>query len=282
MNEQENKLRTKNIKLQEKINECKKAEKKLRESEERYKKLLEGTFDLVQSVKKDGSFMFVSDSWLSTLGYTKEQLRELSIFDIIHPRHLPFCSEMFSRVFLGEILKNIETSFISSDGREIILRGNAVPRYLDGKIIGTQGFFQDITEQRKLENELRLTQFAIDNSLDAAFWIDSNARFFYVNRGACKSLGFTKEELLSMTVHDIDPNFPKKVWRNHWKEIKKRRGGWVCKYSVDSIVDTLSHILKTPYDFENKKKNAIHTARLFSFETLEPKYKNFYNNILIK
>jgi PAS domain S-box-containing protein len=214
---------TENIKLQEKINECKKAEKKLRESEERYKKLLEGTFDLVQSVKKDGSFMFVSDNWLSTLGYTKEDLRKLSVFDVIHPRHLPSCREMFSRVFSGEILKNIETSFISSDGGEIILRGNAVPRYLDGEIIGTQGFFQDITEQRKLEHELHLTQFAIDNSLDASFWLNSKAHFIYVNRSACKSLGYSREELLSMTIHDIDPNFPRKAWKEHWDNVKKNK-----------------------------------------------------------
>jgi PAS domain S-box-containing protein len=169
--EQENKLRTENIKLQEKINECKKAEKKLRESEERYKKLLEGTFDLVQSVKKDGKFMFVNDNWLSTLGYTKEDLQELSVFDVIHPRHLPSCREMFSRVFSGEILKNIETSFISSDGREIFLRGNAVPRYMDGEIIGTQGFFQDVTERRKakerLQQETKRTKLLLELYLKA-------------------------------------------------------------------------------------------------------------------
>jgi PAS domain S-box-containing protein len=54
---------------------------------------------------------------------------------------------------------------------------------------------------------LLFTQYAVENSADEVFWIDEEARFTYVNRQACLALGYTREELLRMRVHDIDPNY---------------------------------------------------------------------------
>jgi diguanylate cyclase (GGDEF)-like protein/PAS domain S-box-containing protein len=68
----------------------------------------------------------------------------------------------------------------------------------------------------------QFTQFTIDRTADAAFWMRSDAQFIYVNEAACQSLGYSKEELLSMSVHDIDPCFPKGVWAEHWRDLKER------------------------------------------------------------
>ncbi len=82
---------------------------------------------------------------------------------------------------------------------------------------------QDVFERKKTEHDLRLTQFAVDKAADAAYWMGRDARFFYVNEAACRLLGYTKEELLTMTVHDIDPNFPKEAWSKHWKDLEQFR-----------------------------------------------------------
>jgi PAS domain S-box-containing protein len=81
---------------------------------------------------------------------------------------------------------------------------------------------QEVLERKRAEDELKLTQFTVDNAADSIFWIKSDARFAYVNEAACNSLGYSREELLSMTVHDIDPGFPKDAWPDHWREIKER------------------------------------------------------------
>jgi PAS domain S-box-containing protein len=52
--------------------------------------------------------------------------------------------------------------------------------------------------------------------------MDSDARFIYVNEAACAALGYAREELLSMTVHDIDPDFSAEVWPAHWNEVRQR------------------------------------------------------------
>jgi len=52
--------------------------------------------------------------------------------------------------------------------------------------------------------------------------MDSDARFIYANEGACAALGYAPEELLSKTVHDIDPVFSSAVWPAHWNAVRQR------------------------------------------------------------
>ena len=77
-------------------------------------------------------------------------------------------------------------------------------------------------ERRSAEDIAHLARFSIDRASDAVFWIDKDARILYVNNMTCKVLGYSQDELLSMKIHDIDPNFPKEIWPSHWKELKDR------------------------------------------------------------
>ena len=77
-------------------------------------------------------------------------------------------------------------------------------------------------DRMKAEEALLFNQFTIDHYSDAAFWMEHNARFIYVNETACNTLGYSREELLTMTVHDIDPDFSEEVWADHWADLKNR------------------------------------------------------------
>ena len=80
----------------------------------------------------------------------------------------------------------------------------------------------DAAGGRPTDEALRLTQFSLDHAGDAVFWLCPDGRFMYANLTACDRLGYSRDELLSMTVHDIDPNFPAEVWPEHWKQLKQR------------------------------------------------------------
>jgi two-component system, cell cycle sensor histidine kinase and response regulator CckA len=71
------------------------------------------------------------------------------------------------------------------------------------------------------EFTLRLTQFAIDNSPEAAFWIRKDANFYYVNDAACRSLGYSRAELLQMSVHDISCRDTRENWEGFWDKIRQ-------------------------------------------------------------
>ncbi len=83
--------------------------------------------------------------------------------------------------------------------------------------------FTDITEQREAAESLRLAHATLNAVSDAVYWLDETGHFVFVNDAACAATLYSREELLKMTVHDLNPNFPKAAWPKHWEQIKKRR-----------------------------------------------------------
>jgi len=71
------------------------------------------------------------------------------------------------------------------------------------------------------EQQVSLLSFALNNVREAAFLIDDSGCFHYVNEEACRALGYTRAELLGMTVPDIDPELPAGRWPDHWRERKQ-------------------------------------------------------------
>jgi len=79
------------------------------------------------------------------------------------------------------------------------------------------------TARKHAEQEVALLSFALDNVREAALLIDDAARFHYVNNEGCRVLGYTRAELLGMSVPDIDPEFPAGRWSDHWRDLKAQR-----------------------------------------------------------
>ena len=73
-----------------------------------------------------------------------------------------------------------------------------------------------------LEKELQHTKSVMVNMEDAVFWVKPDARFLYANDAACSLVRYSREELLSMTMHDIKPDFSPAVWSKHWRTIKEQ------------------------------------------------------------
>jgi len=73
-------------------------------------------------------------------------------------------------------------------------------------------FFRDVTDARQTMAALRMTQFAVDRASIGVFWISRDARFLYANEAACLTLGYSRDELERMTVHDIDPVVQSAAW----------------------------------------------------------------------
>jgi len=132
------------------------AEGEIREREERYRDLFENATDLIQSVNTDGRFLYVNDAWQKTLGYSEEDVPNLSLWDIIHPDYIPKCREIFQKVISGEPVDNIEVVFITKGGENIIVEGNANCRFKEGEAVSTRGIFHNITERKQAEEQLQL------------------------------------------------------------------------------------------------------------------------------
>ncbi|HEY9298475.1 MAG TPA: PAS domain S-box protein, partial [Phormidium sp.] len=90
------------------------------------------------------------------------------------------------------------------------------------EIIGRVWSFRDITERKKTEERLRFSQFALDQISDNVACCDKEGKIYYVNQASCRLVGFSREELLGLTVHELDPNYPQELWPEHWRELQEK------------------------------------------------------------
>lgn len=141
-------------------------EEALRESEERYRELFENASDLIQGVALDGTILFVNPAWREAFGYSVEETRGLKLMDIIHPSSLAHCMEAFHRVIRGTPARNIEATFVTREGREIILEGNADCHFVNGKPASTRAIFRDVTEKKRAERALQEANEELKRALE--------------------------------------------------------------------------------------------------------------------
>ncbi len=109
------------------------------------------------------------------------------------------------------------------DGGKKTIRNTTVPvRDESGTVVGAVILNEDLTEIRRVQEALRLTQFSVDHAVEAFLWIGPDAGILTANDAACRMFEYSREELLGMTVHDIDPNFPPESWSTHWNELRQK------------------------------------------------------------
>ncbi|MCC5896755.1 MAG: PAS domain S-box protein [Phormidium sp. BM_Day4_Bin.17] len=76
-------------------------------------------------------------------------------------------------------------------------------------------------ERDRIENIRSMSQISINQAGDAVFWITRDGKIFYINDAACLSLGYTREQLLMMTIHEINPDLPPEIWPDYWDQIRE-------------------------------------------------------------
>lgn len=94
-----------------------------------------------------------------------------------------------------------------------------------GRTVKTYGASMDITERKLAERARQMFRFSIDQASDAIFWLNDDGSFAYVNEQACRSLGYTREELMQLRLWKIDPVFPKERWNAEWEQFRKNKQG---------------------------------------------------------
>lgn len=82
--------------------------------------------------------------------------------------------------------------------------------------------FRDATEQRQLEEQLELTRFALDYAPDGVAFLNDKGRYLYVNNAVCQSRGYTRDELLTMHITDLEPEMTPEQWRTIWDNLQQQ------------------------------------------------------------
>ena len=115
------------------------------------------------------------------------------------------------------------TVLLTKDGQEYQIADSAAPiRNAVGEIVGVVLVFSDVTEKYRAEEALKLTRFSVEAASDSLFWITPDARIVDVNAAACRALGYTRKELLQLSVPDVDAHYNAELWPQHFAELRQR------------------------------------------------------------
>ncbi|MHB8867715.1 MAG: PAS domain-containing hybrid sensor histidine kinase/response regulator [Thermoleophilia bacterium] len=175
--------------------------------------------DLIHWIAPDGRLLYVSDSNCDRHGYTREELLALTVFDL-DPAMTPAAWADHWRALQTESTLTLETTHVTKSGDVFPLE--VIANFVEHE--GRQYNFaygRDITARIRMEESLRRTQFSIEKAHDYIFWVGYDGRLVYVNESICRRLGYSPDELLSMTILDVDPKAPQ-PWAEHWERVRGR------------------------------------------------------------
>ncbi|MCC6489397.1 MAG: PAS domain S-box protein [Candidatus Hydrogenedentes bacterium] len=209
------------------ITQQKEAEDRLRQSEARFRRLHESMRDAFVSVDLDGRFLQANRAYEELVGYSLEELGKLTFRDLTPPQWHRMEDEILeTQVMVRDYSAVYEKEYIRKDGTIIFVELRTILlRDEDGKPESYWAIIRDITDRKRLERELRMTQFSLEHANLAAYQIEEDtARITAVNRRACEDLGYAREELCGLTVMDIDPTFDYARWREHRKGVRASGG----------------------------------------------------------
>lgn len=212
------------------ITERKRAEEALRKSEEQFRLISENASDLIAMLNLEGKFLYASPSFQTQLGLDSEELLGTKFMDIIHPDDLPNVVEKIQKlVTTGTTCSSIcRFSSQDRDWRIFDSMGTLVKQD-NGKPSKIVVVARDVTEKKKLEDEIRKTkdylQGIIEASADAIVTTSMDGRILSWNKGAEEIYGYAAEEVLGKPVLELYP-----------PELKKERRQWVKKLLRGGII----------------------------------------------
>jgi PAS domain S-box-containing protein len=191
--------------------ERKRADEMARRADERYRDLVEGTDDLITVVDRQGRFTFVNHSSEKIFGLKPGDCIGRLAFDFIHPDD----RENTKKTFEGWVRNKkkqvvYQNRQVHKGGRVFDMLWNISLHFDDsGEVAQISNFARDITEITRAEEKLRLSEQQlrsyIDHAGDAIYVIDRmSGKILNCNNQACKDLGYSKRELLELSVSDIE------------------------------------------------------------------------------
>ncbi len=205
------------------VTERRRAEEAVRASRALFETAFRASPDAMAIVRlSDGRLVDVNDNWIALYGHSRERalagttlslgvwadpsdrdglIEELTRSGGVHDveyRQRRASGEAFDCLF--------SASVVTWDGEPHVLTS-----------------IRDITEAKRVQEELRFTRFAVEHAGDSVFWMSTDGAVLHANRTACAALGYQPEECQSLTIHDIDPDNGPERWPGHVEELRSAR-----------------------------------------------------------
>ncbi|HWQ63076.1 MAG TPA: PAS domain S-box protein [Methanospirillum sp.] len=200
------------VELSHKISQAvqrREAERKLRDSEERYRSVVEDQTEFICRKKPDRTLIFVNDAFCRYYNVTREEITGTRFIPPIFEADIDAVEQLLKSLTPDNPVRTIEHRVVSGDGK--IKWQQWVDRGIfdtQGRCIEIQSVGRDITVAKEAEETVSYFGKILDDSLNEIYLFDAiSYRFIEVNRGARENLRYSMDELSLLTPIDIKPEF---------------------------------------------------------------------------
>lgn len=145
---------------------------------------------------------------------------------VIQSKQLMIIEEPFQ--VNNTVIETIKTPFLNENGDVIATIG--IARDITSRVRLNQQLSEKnkqlqnyIDKFHETDSKLQLTQKSVEMSMIPTFWLNSKAEVLATNQIACDVLGYSKDEFLTMKVHDFDPWYKEKDWQKNWEKFKEQK-----------------------------------------------------------
>jgi PAS domain S-box-containing protein len=226
--------------MHENITGRKQAEAALRESEQKYRVLVDNAFEGIVIINLEGNILFANNSILKTFEYENiDGILGQNIFNYIAPEYIAQTIEDFTKVIQGNVTEVAQSCGITSKGKRIWMESI-------GKIIDYEGTkadmisIRDITAKKEFEEKLRESELKYrliaENTSDGILIIGADTKIRYVSPSYLKLLGTSEAEELTKNSDDIyllvHPDDRDVVFAEIFKAIELKKTGLIYTFRV--------------------------------------------------
>ncbi|MGR9012974.1 MAG: PAS domain S-box protein [Gammaproteobacteria bacterium] len=149
------------------------------------------------------------------LGYSREELLTMTVFDIDPDADHEEMQSLQHEIDAAEVTV-FERRHKAKDGRIFPVEINAKVFEYEGRPTSI-ALARDMTERKRAQHDIALMSHALNKVHEAAYMMDDDARFLYVNDESCRALGYSRDELLTMSVMDIGPGWTLEMVNGVWQ-----------------------------------------------------------------
>jgi PAS domain S-box-containing protein len=216
------------------VTEDRKREEALRESEEKFRALVETTSDFIWEVDAAGKYTYVSPQVRQILGYVPEEMIGRTPFDIMPPDEAERVEAEFRRCVASRLpIVTLENKAMRKDGSVVILETSGVVRTAnDDSYQGYRGIDRDITRRKQDEEALRESEAQLSSILHGSpvlqFVIDRNHRVISWNKALEEYSGIRAEDMIGTD--------------QQWRAFYPEKRPVLADLLIDKDMDTISRL----------------------------------------
>ncbi len=189
------------------ISESKRLLATLRESEERYRGLVESQIELIVRVTPEGVFTFVNDAYCVMFGKTREELVGNTFMPLVHEDDIEATMEAMKGLYRPPYRIYVEQRAMTVDGWRWIAWEDYAIRDESDELLEIQGVGRDITEKKTAEIALkesqRKYQSVFDKANDYIVLLDTNGTVLEINERIESGMGYRRGDLVGRNIREL-------------------------------------------------------------------------------